>query len=162
MTEIAQLFESALRQNRASLLRKAAMNTLAKMPPATTLRELLDSDAGEAVRALTLRDLCTALEQAGYPGTRTPAAGSGGGTRRRMVEAPGAGGSSESWSESREERIFREIIGATEHEPLTIGQLAKRLDVDIEELRGYLTWMKKMGKVTSSGRARATRYQAVR
>jgi hypothetical protein len=40
--------------------------------------------------------------------------------------------------------------------------MAKRLDVDIEELRGYLTWMKKMGKVTSSGQARATRYQAVR
>jgi predicted ArsR family transcriptional regulator len=166
MTEIAQLFESALRQNRASLLRKAAMNTLAKMPPATTLRELLDSDAGEAVRALTLRDLCTALEQAGYPGAPAPSSTSGtrasAGARRRMVETPGNGGSSESWSESREERIFREIIGATEHEPLTIGQLAKKLDVDIEELRGYLTWMKKMGKVTSSGRARATRYQAVR
>lgn len=164
MTEIAQLFESALRQNRASLLRKAAMNTLAKMPPATTLRELLESDAGEAVRALTLRDLCTALEQAGYPGSRAPSArpSSTNGSRRRTVEAPGNGGSSESWSESREERIFREIIGATEHEPLTIGQLAKKLDVDIEELRGYLTWMKKMGKVTSSGRARATRYQAVR
>ncbi|HWB76696.1 MAG TPA: hypothetical protein VG755_17140 [Nannocystaceae bacterium] len=166
MTEIAQLFESALRQNRASLLRKAAMNTLAKMPPATTLRELLESDAGEAVRALTLRDLCTALEQAGYPGSRAPStrAQPTNGSRRRMVETPGNGngGSSESWSESREERIFREIIGATEHEPLTIGQLAKKLDVDIEELRGYLTWMKKMGKVTSSGRARATRYQAVR
>lgn len=163
MTEIAQLFESALRQNRASLLRKAAMNTLAKMPPATTLRELLESDAGEAVRALTLRDLCTALEQAGYPGSRAASARApSNGSRRRMVETPGNGGSSESWSESREERIFREIIGATEHEPLTIGQLAKKLDVDIEELRGYLTWMKKMGKVTSSGRARATRYQAVR
>lgn len=161
MTEIAQLFESALRQNRASLLRKAAMNTLAKMPPATTLRELLDSDAGEAVRALTVRDLCSAFEQAGYPGARAPAS-SNGASRRRMVDSPGNGGVSESWSESREERIFREIIGATEHEPLTIGQLAKKLEVDIEELRGYLTWMKKMGKVASSGRARATRYQAVR
>jgi predicted Rossmann fold nucleotide-binding protein DprA/Smf involved in DNA uptake len=169
MTEIAQLFESALRHNRAGLLRKAAMNTLAKMPPATTLRELLDSDAGEAVRALTVRDLCTALEQAGYPGSRTA---DGGASRRRIPgsvpgsgpggDGSGAGGSSESWSESREERIFREIIGAIEPEPLTIGQLAKRLEVDIEELRGYLTWMKKMGKVTSSGRARATRYQAVR
>lgn len=164
MTEIAQLFESALRQNRASLLRKAAMNTLAKMPPATTLRELLDSDAGEAVRALTVRDLCTAFEQAGYPGARSTPTGTNGASKRRMVDGPGgaAGSSSESWSESREERIFREIIAATEDEPLTIGQLAKKLEVDIEELRGYLTWMKKMGKVTSSGRARATRYQAVR
>ena len=168
MTEIAQLFESALRQNRASLLRKAAINTLVRMPPSTSLRELLDSDAGEAVRALTLSDLSSALQQAGYKGTRTasiatarpsaavaPAAG-----RRRKVDA--SGGTSDTWSESREERIFRQIIGATEHEPLTIGQMAKRLDVDIEELRGYLTWMKKMGKVTSSGQARATRYQAVR
>jgi predicted Rossmann fold nucleotide-binding protein DprA/Smf involved in DNA uptake len=169
MTEIAQLFESALRQNRASLLRKAAINTLVRMPPGTTLRELLDSDAGEAVRALTLSDLSSALQQAGYKGTRTsniaaarpvgkavvaPAAG-----RRRKVDA--SGGTSDTWSESREERIFRQIIAATEHEPLTIGQMAKRLDVDIEELRGYLTWMKKMGKVTSSGKARATRYQAI-
>ncbi|HET6582661.1 MAG TPA: hypothetical protein VFG69_04425 [Nannocystaceae bacterium] len=169
MTEIAQLFESALRQNRASLLRKAAINTLVRMPPGTSLRELLDSDAGEAVRALTLSDLSSALQQAGYKGQRRatgaaarpvasssvgPAAG-----RRRKVDA--SGGASDTWSESREERIFRQIIAATEHEPLTIGQMAKRLDVDIEELRGYLTWMKKMGKVTSSGRARATRYQAV-
>jgi hypothetical protein len=171
MTEIAQLFESALRQNRASLLRKAAINTLVRMPPSTTLRELLDSDAGEAVRALTLSDLSSALQQAGYKGTRTAsiaAARTGGastavaapGGRRRKVDLEG--GTSDTWSESREERIFRQIIGATEHEPLTIGQMAKRLDVDIEELRGYLTWMKKMGKVTSSGKARATRYQAVR
>ena len=169
MTEIAQLFESALRQNRASLLRKAAINTLVRMPPGTTLRELLDSDAGEAVRALTLTDLSSALQQAGYKGTRAssiaaarPVANGAAlaGSRRRKVDA--SGGTSDTWSESREERIFRQIIGATEHEPLTIGQMAKRLDVDIEELRGYLTWMKKMGKVTSSGKARATRYQAVR
>ncbi len=164
MTEIAQLFESALRQNRASLLRKAAINTLVRMPPSTSLRELLDSDAGEAVRALTLSDLSSALQQAGYKGTRkagpVPAATAPAGGRRRKVDV--SGGASDSWSESREERIFRQIIAATEHEPLTIGQMAKRLDVDIEELRGYLTWMKKMGKVTSSGQARATRYQAVR
>ena len=171
MTEIAQLFESALRQNRASLLRKAAINTLVRMPPGTTLRELLDSDAGEAVRALTLSDLSSALQQAGYKGTRassiaaprsvgTATAVASGGSRRRKVDLDG--GTSDTWSETREERIFRQIIGATEHEPLTIGQMAKRLDVDIEELRGYLTWMKKMGKVTSSGKARATRYQAVR
>jgi len=170
MTEIAQLFESALRQNRASLLRKAAINTLVRMPPSTTLRELLDSDAGEAVRALTLSDLSSALQQGGYKGQRkaAPAAARtaaaapamGGGGRRRKVDL--GGGASDTWSESREERIFRQIIAATEHEPLTIGQMAKRLDVDIEELRGYLTWMKKMGKVTSSGKARATRYQAIR
>jgi predicted Rossmann fold nucleotide-binding protein DprA/Smf involved in DNA uptake len=150
MTEIAQLFESALRNNRASLLRKAAMNTLAKMPPGTSLRELLDSDAGQAVRELTLRDLGEALEQAGY----RPAAG-----HSRGASATGTPSRSAQWEESREERIFREILAAIEDEPLTIGQLAKCLDVDIEELRGYLAWMKKAGKVLSSGRARATRYQ---
>lgn len=154
MTEIAQLFESALRQNRASHLRKAAMNTLASMPPGTTLRELLDSDAGEAVRALSLKDLADALQQAGYRGRVLT-----GGAKRRKADVAGP---SEQWSETREERIFRQIIAAIEDEPLTIGQLAKRLEIDGEELRGYLTWMKKMGKVTSSGKARATRYQAVR
>lgn len=152
MTEIAQLFESALRQNRASLLRKAAMNTLVKMPPATTLRELLDSDAGEAVRELTLRDLAEAFLQAGYRPARATA-------RPRVPEVDDANSRSAQWGESKEERIFREILTALQDEPLTIGQLAKRLDVDIEELRGYLAWMKKAGKVLSSGRARATRYQ---
>jgi hypothetical protein len=157
MTEIAQLFESALRQNRASLLRKAAMNTLAKMPPATTLRELLDSDAGEALRELTLRDLADALAQAGYRPARSN--GTGPARPRATVEVDDPNSRSAQWGESKEERIFREILAALEDEALTIGQLSKRLDVDIEELRGYLAWMKKAGKVLSSGRARATRYQ---
>lgn len=152
MTEIAQLFESALRQNRASLLRKAAMNTVARMPPETTLRELLHSDAGDAIRELSLRDLTEALAGAGL---RTRGAGR---RRQRVV----VGGHSQDWSESREERIYRQIFDAMADEPLTIGQLAKRVDIEVDELRGYLSWMKKMGKVTSSGRARATRYQAVR
>lgn len=161
MTEIAQLFESALRQNRASLLRKAAMNTLAKMPPATTLRELLDSDAGEAVRELTLRDLGDALAQAGYRPTRGSSAPrrSAAGGPAPNAEADDPNSRSAHWGESKEERIFREILAVLEDEPLTIGQLSKRLDVEIEELRGYLAWMKKAGKVLSSGRARATRYQ---
>ena len=154
MTEIAQLFESALRQNRASLLRKAAMNTLAKMPPATTLRELLESDAGEAVRELTLLDLGEALAQAGYEASQAAPP-----TRGRPSEDDESNSRSARWGESKEERIFREILAAIEDEALTIGQLSKRLDVDIEELRGYLAWMKKAGKVLSSGRARATRYQ---
>lgn len=160
MTEIAQLFESALRQNQA----KAAMSTVARMPPETTLRELLESDAGEAVRALSLRDLAQALREAGFrshgtlrasgtaPAARAPAAG---GSRKRVVAAQ-----NEVWPESREERIYRRILDAMAGEPLTIGQLAKRLEIDTTELRGYLNWMKKMGKVVSSGRARATRYRA--
>ena len=61
MTEIAQLFESALRQNRANLLRKAAINTVAKMPAQTTLHELLSSEAGSSIRELTLVELREAL-----------------------------------------------------------------------------------------------------
>ena len=140
MTEIAQLFESALRSNRASLLRKAAMNTVARMPPNTTLKELLASDAAEAIRALTLEDLAAALREAGL--------------------APEPIEEEEEPAEvSREERIYRRILETMADEALTIGQLSKRLGVDVEELRGYLTWMKKMGKVVSTGRARATRYQ---
>ncbi|MBK6916115.1 MAG: hypothetical protein IPH07_01825 [Deltaproteobacteria bacterium] len=130
------------------------MNTLAQMPPSTTLRELLESDAGEAVRALTLRDLGLALQQAGYQ----PRARAEAGARRRVAAPPTGPSRSAQWEESREERVFREILAALEHDSLTIGQLSKKLDVDTEELRGYLTWMKKAGKVTSSGRARATRY----
>lgn len=158
MTEIAQLFESALRQNQA----KAAMSTVARMPPETTLRELLDSDAGEAVRALSLRDLAQALRDAGYrsKGTLRVAAAaaspSPAAPHRRMVAT-----GNEVWPESREERIYRRILDAMAGEPLTIGQLAKRLELDVAELRGYLNWMKKMGKVASSGRARATRYRVV-
>lgn len=148
MTEIAHLFESALRSNRASLLRKAAMNTVARMPPQTTLQELLSSEAAEAIRALTLSDLADALRDAGM-GPAKPTRG-----RRKVAQSEPA-----SAPQSEEERIYRRILEAMAGEALTIGQLAKRLDVDVDELRGYLTWMKKMGKVVSTGRARATRYQ---
>ncbi len=175
MTEIAQLFESALRQNRASLLRKAAMNTVARMPAETTLRELLASDAGEAIRELTMKDLRQALADAGL-GPRGGAAKSRAAQRqdprgsqdaatskrRGTSEREAVQTKSDDWSESREERLFRRIMDAMADEPLTIGQLAKRVDLETDELRGYLDWMKKAGKVTSSGRARATRYQAVR
>jgi predicted Rossmann fold nucleotide-binding protein DprA/Smf involved in DNA uptake len=159
MTEIAQLFESALRENRASLLRKAAKSTIARMPPSTTLSALLDSDAGEAVRALTLTEFTEALEEAGL--SPTPA----GGRRRRVVDADATpeGSDSDQWGdEAAEAQLFRRILDAMQDEPLTIGQLSKEVGIAVDELRGYLTWMKKAGKVTSSGRARATRYQAVR
>jgi predicted Rossmann fold nucleotide-binding protein DprA/Smf involved in DNA uptake len=149
MTEIAQLIESALRHNRNSLLRKAAMSTVARMPPATTLRELLASDAGDAIRELSLGDLAQALRDAGVE----PQPDAARARRRAVAEAEPA--------QSPEERIYRRILDAIADEPLTIGQLAKRLDLEVEQLRGYLAWMKRMGKVSASGRARATRYQAV-
>lgn len=169
MTEIAQLFESALRQNRANLMRKAAINTVAKMPAQTTLHELLTSEAGSSIRELTLVELREAL--AGFVSAATASASatsstSSTGTRRipgasNGQTAPSSGamsnGSGESL-ESREARLYRQIIEACGHEPKTIGQLAKVVDVDVVELRGYLAWMKKMGKIDSSGRARATRY----
>ncbi len=163
MTEIAQLFESALRQNRASLLRQAAKSTIARMPPSTTLRELLQSDAADAVRALTLTDLREALAEAGLraegiPGESAVTAATG--RRRRVVDA---GSKSESWgNEATDAQLFRRILDAMTDEPLTIGQISKEVGITVDELRGYIAWMKKAGKVTSSGRARATRYQAVR
>jgi hypothetical protein len=164
MTEIAQLFESALRQNRANLLRKAAINTVAKMPAQTTLHELLSSEAGSSIRELTLVELREAL--AGFVSAATASSSSSSGSSARRTPAGAASspitsgpshGSSEAL-ESREARLYRQIIEACSHEPKTIGQLAKVVEVDVIELRGYLAWMKKMGKIDSSGRARATRY----
>lgn len=150
MTEIAQLFESALRSNHASLLRTAAINTVARMPPGTTLGELLASDAAQAIRALTLDDLAAALREAGMaPVAAAPADATPGVVAPDVVDA----------EQSREEQIYRRILETMAGEALTIGQLSKRMEVDVDELRGYLTWMKKMGKVQSLGRARATRYQ---
>jgi hypothetical protein len=55
--------------------------------------------------------------------------------------------------------MYRRILEVLTTNPgLTIGQLAKRMDVDTMELRGYLSWMRRVGKVHSIGRARATRY----
>jgi DNA-binding IclR family transcriptional regulator len=55
--------------------------------------------------------------------------------------------------------MYRRILEVLARAPgLTIGQLAKRMDVDTLELRGYLAWMRRVGKVSSVGRARATRY----
>jgi hypothetical protein len=155
MSEIAQLFESALRQNRANLLRKAAMNTVAAMPLATTLRELLDSEAGDAVRELTLEEFTTALSE--IPG----ASGEPRTARAPAPSAPPRSSDPEAPS-SREEQLYRDILTALEPEALTIGQLSKKLGLDVDELRGYLVWMKKMGKVGSTGRARATRYHVAR
>jgi len=162
MTDVAQLFESALRQNQA----KAAMSTVARMPPETTLRQLLQSDAGEAVRALSLRDLAQALREAGFVsrGTlRVPARPAAAAPARKRVVA--AEPSEPVWPESHDVRMYLRILDAVADEPLTIGQLAKRLELsseaDKDELRKRLKWMKDEGKIMSAGRARATRFQAV-
>jgi predicted Rossmann fold nucleotide-binding protein DprA/Smf involved in DNA uptake len=149
------------------------------MPAHTTLHELLTSEAGSSIRELTLVELREALagfvQAASQASGQTSGLGSGlgsGQAPRRTGEAPGttsghsnAGLGSGSGNlgsnaapESREARLYRQIIEAVGSEPKTIGQLAKVVDVDVVELRGYLAWMKKMGKIDSSGRARATRY----
>ncbi|MBZ5714469.1 MULTISPECIES: hypothetical protein [Nannocystis] len=151
MTEIAQLFESALRQNRATLLRKAAINTVARMPATTKLSELLSSEAGASIRQLSISELREALGALVPARAARPAASAAAPASEGEGAANGAG-------EAREVQVYKQILTAIEDEPLTIGQLAKRIDCDIAELRGYLAWMKKMGKIDSSGRARATRY----
>ncbi len=151
MSEIGQLLESALQKNRATLLRKAALSTLTRVPTSTTLRELLDSEAGIAMRELTLRDIQLALSEL------VPEAGHTG-NAPVLLDAR----DSTAWPESREEKVYRQILETLGELPMTIGQLAKAMDIDVEELRGYLNWMKKMGKLTSAGRARATRYRAAR
>lgn len=144
MMEIARLLENALANNRS----KAAKQTLANAPLTTTIRELLASEAGDAIRELTLRDLEEALIAAG--------AGVARGSQPDASE-PKAATSAD--SQSREEYMYRRILEVLADAPgLTIGQLAKRIEVDTTELRGYIAWMRRVGKVSSTGRARATRY----
>lgn len=146
MMEIARLLENALANNRSGL-RKAAKQTLTAAPLSTTIRELLASEAGEAIRELTLTDLEDALIAAG---ARARPAGSLEGEEKPATSAD---------SQSREEYMYRRILEVLSGSPaLTIGQLAKRIEVDTTELRGYIAWMRRVGKVSSTGRARATRY----
>jgi hypothetical protein len=157
MLEIARLLENALANNRSGL-RKAAKQTLAKAPLTTTIRELLSSEAGDAMRELSLADLEEALISAGAGSSRAGTRSSGGatGATSRAAEAKP---STSADSQSREEFMYRRILEVLTTNPgLTIGQLAKRMDVDTMELRGYLSWMRRVGKVHSIGRARATRY----
>jgi hypothetical protein len=146
MLEIARLLENALANNRSGL-RKAAKQTLAHAPLTTTIRELLASEAGDAMRELTLAD----LEEALMTASGVEARGGTSGTRHKVATSAD--------SQSREEYMYRRILEVLARSPgLTIGQLAKKLDVDTLELRGYLSWMRRVGKVSSTGRARATRY----
>ncbi|HFE44913.1 MAG TPA: hypothetical protein ENJ18_05375 [Nannocystis exedens] len=149
MTEIAQLLESALQQNRAGLLRKAALNTVARMPPTMTLHELLQSEAGASIRELSIREFSEALTAAVDP------------RRRQQISAQEPAKKVSEPEEGREARVFRQILAAVAERPLTIGQLAKQVVVDTTELRGYLNWMKKNGRIASFGRARGTRYSLV-
>jgi hypothetical protein len=154
MLEIARLLENALANNRSGL-RKAAKQTLAHAPLTTTVRELLASEAGDAMRELTIAD----LEEALMTASGRSSAPAGAPSRSNGAATEPAKLATSADSQSREEYMYRRILEVLARSPaLTIGQLAKTLDVDTDELRGYLSWMRRVGKVSSTGRARATRY----
>ena len=159
MIDLTQLIETKLAASESNLHR-AAVRMVTKTKPETRIKELLDSEAGPALRCLTLVDLASALsELVGRP------------ARSRFTDRPrSVPKSSKSdnssvtsispvqTSASDQERLYRAILDALTAGPLTIGQLSRNIQVDIIELRGYLAWMHRMGKVSRSGRARATRY----
>ena len=140
MSQIAKLFESALQNTQTQRLREAAQRTLEQMPASTTLGDLLASEAGPMVRSLNLDEIAEAL------GKKLA-------SRPVTVEVDASAGES-----SPEGDLFVKILQAVAAEPRTIGQLSKDLDLEVDELRGYLNWMKEVGKVTTTGRARGTRY----
>ena len=105
-----------------------------------TIGELLASEAGPMVRALNLAEITEAL---GNKMSSRP-------VRVEMDESAD--------EDSVEVAMFVAILQAVAEEPRTIGQLSKDLNIDLDELRGYLSWMKDVGKVTTTGRARGTRY----
>jgi len=114
-----------------------------------TLHELLQSEAGASIRELSIREFSEALVSVVDPHRRPPV------SAQEPVEPVSEP------DEGHEARVFRQILAAVAERPLTIGQLAKQIVVDTTELRGYLTWMKKNGRIASFGRARATRYSLV-
>lgn len=140
MTQIAKLFESALQNTQTQRLRQAAQRTIEQMPATTTIGELLSSEAGAMVRALSLDEIAEAL------GNKLS-------SRRVTVEVD-----EDAHDDSAEGDLFVKILQAVAEEPRTIGQLSKHLDIEVADLRGYLTWMKDVGKVVTTGRARGTRY----
>lgn len=148
MVEIGQFFESALRSQREEL-KQAALEAVARMGGASTVAELLASDAGQGIRQLTLRDLRDAL-----PDLEAEA------RVQAQPESFEQEVANDDGSASDAERIYLEILELLQAGPLTIGQISKQLEFEVDgtELRAYLAWMRQMGKVQTSGRARAMRY----
>lgn len=145
MLEIGKFFESALRDQSAEL-KKAALGTVTQMGSRATLAELLSSAAGQGIRHLSLGDLLEAFDEA-------PASLPAVSPSLAADPEPAAQPSAED-----SERIYLDILRHLGGDPQTIGQLAKSMDVGVSELRAYLDWMRSMGKVSTSGRARSTRY----
>lgn len=156
MVEVSHMIESAFRESQASL-RKAAARTISRMNPQTTLRELLDSEAGTAVRSLSLREFMQALSE--LSGREVPSVSSNtvktalaATPTRRVVTAD------RSSSVSEQERVYRGILSALETGSRSISELASEVDVEQLKLRQYLRWMEENGKIGRTGKARGTRY----
>lgn len=157
MVDLSSLIGSVLDENEATL-RRAAKQTIASMRPEAKFSELLESDAAATIRSLSLRELADALrplvnEPSASPGKSSATQGSA------KAQTASSTSESEASTQDRNAELFRDILEILVAGPLTIGQLARRLDLETAELRGYLQWMIQEGKITRSGKARATRYQ---
>jgi hypothetical protein len=141
MLEIGKYFESALRDQSAEL-KKVALNELSQMGPSATLADLMASDLGQGIRHLSLRDVFNTFADGPAP----------------AADAEVESDDSRREGGSDQERIYLDILHHLGDGPQTIGQLAKTMEVETAELRAYLDWMRSMGKVSTTGRARATRY----
>lgn len=150
MDDLSQLIESALEENHATL-RKAAMGTIASMGPEARVRDLLKCEAAPTIRSLSLRELAQALQEARGARPRRRVAGTAADLRRAKDKTP-----ADTSSESTD--IFHSISSLLAAGPQTIGQLGRELGLETPELRTYLQWMLKDGRLTRSGKARATRY----
>lgn len=145
MDDLSRLIESALEENHATL-RKAAMGTIASMGADASLGDLLKSEAAMTIRSLSLKELAQALQEARSQ------------PRRRRVVAPvGRQRASQSGAKDHSD-IFGSISELLAAGPQTIGQLGRELGLETPDLRSYLQWMLKDGRLTRSGKARATRY----
>lgn len=153
MDDLSRLIESALEENHATL-RKAAMGTIASMGPDANVRDLLNSEAAMTIRSLSLSELAQALHEARAP------------RRRRRVGSPtlrpaGVGTSITTTVKAKApqgDEVFERISSVLGQGPQTIGQIGRELGLETPELRTYLQWMIKDGRLTRSGKARATRY----
>jgi hypothetical protein len=165
MVEVSHLIESAFRESQGSL-RRAAIRTIAGTSPQTTLRELLDSDAGTAIRSLSLKEFMQALSElreralpdlvlasSGDLGTKSGVQAGGPASPTRRVIATDSQA-----NVSDQERAYRGILAALEGGQKSISEISSRTGVDILKLRQYLRWMEDNGKVARDGRARGTRY----
>src|SRR5690606_23945286 len=120
---------------------------------------LLGSEAGQMIRQLSLRDLMECVSELELETSLADDDDFLSDFESDATELDKERAETgEATRESEQARMFREIVDALAQGPATIGQLAKDLAIDGDELRGYLDWMRSVGKVFTTGRARATRY----